>query len=48
MSTMELFAKIINGKSLTIFAKSPILDNWMGPEHALEMDGELEASYVSL
>ena len=48
MSTLELFAKIINGKSLTIFARSPILDNWMGPEYALEMDGELEASYVSL
>ena len=48
ISTLELFAKIINGKSLTIFAKSPILDNWMGPEYALEIDGELEASCVSL
>ena len=48
MFTLELFAKIINGKSLTIFAKSPILDNRMGPEYALEIDGELEASCVSL
>ena len=34
-SKMELFLKIINGrKPLTIFAKSSILDVWLGSERA--------------
>ena len=35
----ELFAKIINGRMLlTIFAKCPSLDVWLGPEHASGID----------
>ena len=34
-SKMELFAKIVNGwKLLTNFAKSSILDTWLGSEYA--------------
>ena len=28
------FAKIVNGQLLTIFAKSVILDDWLGSEYA--------------
>ena len=34
-SKVELFAKIINGsKSLIVFARSSILDDWFGSEYA--------------
>ena len=33
-STMERFAKIFNGKTLTIFAKRAILDIWQASENA--------------
>ena len=33
-SKMELFAKIVNGKLLTPFAKGFILDVWQGSEYA--------------
>ena len=38
-SKMELFGKIVNGFSpLTIFAKSYILDVWLGSENASAVD----------
>ena len=36
---MELFGKIVNGFSpLTIFAKSYVLDVWLGSEYASAVD----------
>ena len=40
---MELFAKIIkNEESLTIFAKTSILDVWQGSEYASELASKVK------
>ena len=48
-SKMDLFAKLVNvSKSLTIFAKSSILDVWQGPEYAPGIQKKKKTSVKSV